>query len=80
MSYTGYQNADIMTTDWCSVNTIKAVRCDMDRCNRDFEAMASRKEHSKHFDCVWSQNSDNYNWKRWLKIQGTLAPVIQEEV
>ena len=38
----GYQHADIMTAVQCSVNTVKAVRCDMDSCNGDYEAVASR--------------------------------------
>ena len=47
-----YQNADIMTAVQCSVNTVKAVRRDMDSCNGDYEAVASRKGHSRRSDCV----------------------------
>ena len=59
-----YQNADIITVAHCSVNTVKAVRHDMDSCKGDEEAVLSRKRHSWHV----VQNSFSCR-RRWWKIQ-----------
>lgn len=47
-----YQNCDIMTASQCFVGAVKAVRCDMDICNRYYRTMTSRNGHSRHSDCV----------------------------
>ena len=50
----GHPNADITTAAQCSLNTVKAVRHDMEDCNEDYEsvAMASGKEHRRCSDCI----------------------------
>lgn len=52
MICTGYQNTDIMTATQCSVNIVKAGRCDMDIYSGDYKAMTSRNGHSSCSDCV----------------------------
>ena len=54
MIYTEYQNTDTMIAAQCSVGTVKGLRCDMDRCNRDYEAVASRKGCRRHSNCMYA--------------------------
>lgn len=48
----GCHNVITITVAQCSANTVKAIRCGMDRCKRNYSAVASKKGHSKHSDCI----------------------------
>ena len=53
MIRTGNQNADIVTPNQCSMNTVKAARRHIDSCNGDYVAVTSRKVHSRCSDYVY---------------------------
>ena len=49
----GYQNADIIVAVQLFMDTVKAVRHDMNSCNRDIDVVVSRKGYSRRFNCIY---------------------------
>lgn len=64
MIWAGYHNAYTMTVASCFVNTVKAVRFNMDSCNRDYEDM-TRKNCDGFWVCLqcgWCYAATQHLW------------------
>lgn len=76
----GHPNPAIKDAAQCSLNTVKTIRNEVETCNGDYEAVASRKEHKKRSDCARTPEFKENLQKKVLEDPGigirALAPEL----
>ena len=54
MIHAGHMNKEIMFAAQCSLNTVKTIRNEVEGCNGDYEAVATKKQHKRRSDSACS--------------------------
>ena len=47
MIHAGHQNKEITVVAQCSLNTVRTIWHELENCDRDYEAVARRKQHNR---------------------------------
>lgn len=80
MIRSGLKNLDILAAIQCSLNTMNAVRCELENFYMDVEAVASRKGHSKCSDCVRTTKFVKKLQKKVLQDPGKAMWTLAKEM